>query len=299
MDDALCQLCPRKCGVDRKRGIGFCGVGEKAVVAKVMLHRWEEPCICFGAGSGAVFFSGCQLQCVFCQNHEISCKIKGEAMERDSLSSLFLELEKAGACNLNLVSPTPHFRVIIPALRKAKEKGLSLPVVLNSGGYEKKETLELLSGLVDIYLPDYKFFSPSLAKCYAGAEDYPAVCQSAIAEMHRQVGSPVWEGERLKKGVIVRHLILPGASKDSIAILKNLRDSFGKEGVVLSLLRQFTPLHRAMDFPSLSRRITSLEYQRVEQCARQLGFRWIYTQGKSSASEDFVPDFSSFSHLSR
>ncbi len=299
MEDLHCRLCPRECRVDRKRTVGFCGVGDKAVVAKAMLHLWEEPCICFGEGSGAVFFSGCQLKCVFCQNHEISCKIKGKAMDHAALSSLFLELEKSGACNINLVSPTPHLPTLIPALQMAKEQGLSIPVVYNSGGYEKTETLKLLEGLVDIYLPDYKFFSPDLSKCYAKAENYPAVCQSTITEMHRQVGDPIWEGEHLKRGVIVRHLVLPGASRDSVEIVKNLRDSFGKDGIVLSLLRQYTPMHRAGNFPVLSRRVASLEYQRVEKSARQMGFRWIYTQEKTSASEDFVPDFSSFSSLSR
>jgi len=287
----ICRLCPRECGVDRATAVGFCGAGKSVRIAKWMLHPWEEPCICDRNGSGAVFFSGCPLRCVFCQNHTISHQICGEPYSQSQLYDLFLRLEARGACNVNLVTPTPYLHQLIPAIRRAKELGLSIPIVMNSGGYEKTEVLRALEGLIDVYLPDFKFFDPALSKKYADAENYAEICREVIREMQRQTGSPKFFGKRLIRGVIVRHLILPGASRDSLRILDALYEDFGKGGIVLSLLRQYTPMHRASLFPELCRTVTTLEYRRVVNKAASLGFEWIYTQGKDSASETFVPDF--------
>ena len=289
--DQGCFLCPRECGVDRETGIGFCGAQRLPTVAKVMLHPWEEPCICYGKGSGAVFFSACQMRCVFCQNHTISQRQCGDPMDAAELSDLFLKLEERGACNLNLVSPTPHLNVLIPALEKAKAKGFTLPVVFNSGGYEKAEVLLRLEGLIDVYLPDFKFFDPMLSKTYGGAADYSHRATEAIVEMFRQTGGLRLEGEKLLRGTVVRHLILPGHTEDSVHILEHLSKIIPSKEIVLSLLRQYTPMHRAKEFPNLSRKLTTMEYNRVVKVADALGFSKVYTQEKESATEAYVPDF--------
>jgi len=289
-----CTLCPRECKTDREASSGFCRARLLPTVAKWMLHLWEEPCICEEPGSGAVFFSGCQLQCIFCQNYAISCQVRGKSMDRYALSDLFLTLEERGACNINLISPTPHLHEVIPALEIAKGKGLSLPIVFNSGGYEKEETIVSLRGLVDIYLPDYKFFSPELAKEFAGAENYPEVCRTALLAMYRQVGDPLWENDKLKKGLLIRHLILPGCSHDSVQVIRSLSRLFSQGSIVLSLMRQYIPMHKAVGHPMLSRTVTELEYQRVVKAAEEAGFDFLFTQKKESAKKDFVPDFTSF-----
>ncbi|MBR3837569.1 MAG: radical SAM protein [Clostridia bacterium] len=289
--DQSCFLCPRECGTDRQLRSGFCGAQSLPTVAKVMLHQWEEPCICYGGGSGAVFFSGCQMRCVFCQNHAISQRTCGDPMDTYALADLFLKLEEQGACNLNLVSPTPHLETLIPALEEAKKRGFSLPVVFNSGGYEKVSVLCRLEGLVDVYLPDFKFFDPVLSHTYGGAADYRERATEAIGEMLRQTGSPRLEGEKLLQGTIVRHLILPGHTDDSIHILDHLCGMLSPKDIILSLLRQYTPMHRAKEFPKLRRKLTTLEYHRVAKVADALGFSRIYTQEKESATEDYVPDF--------
>lgn len=297
MNKSLCTLCPRNCKVDRSKINGFCGALSKPTVSKVMLHRWEEPCICYGNGSGAVFFSGCQLRCVFCQNHEISSSLCGKEMNSLELSDLFLRLENEGACNINLVSPTPYLETIIPALENAKNKGLGIPVLFNSSGYERVESLKKLNGLVDIYLPDFKFYSTELSSRYAKAGDYAKHALASIEEMVRQTGSPFRIGDQLRKGVIVRHLVLPGASFDSVMILRILADHFSRDSIVLSIMRQYTPMFQAEKFPELSRKITSLEYTRVIKAAQQLGFQDIYTQSAESIGNKYVPDFSVFDEM--
>ncbi len=288
---SICTLCPRKCGVDRSSVQGFCGAGMQVTIARVMLHQWEEPCICTKSGSGAVFFSGCQLRCVFCQNHNISFHLQGKTYSEIDLIKVFLDLQKQGACNINLVSPTPYLDTIIPALYEAKKEGLAIPVMMNSGGYEKVDTLKRLDGLVDIYLPDYKFYSQDIAKEYAKAKDYAAICESALQEMHRQVGKPLFEENSLKRGVIIRHLVLPGTVADSLSVIRRIEALLPKEDVILSLLRQYTPLANANNYPLLKRKITTLEYQKVVGLAEELGFPNIYTQEKESASDAYIPDF--------
>ena len=295
MNQTSCTLCPRNCKIDRKLAAGFCGAPYLPRIAKAMLHQWEEPCICYGKGSGAIFFSGCQLRCVFCQNHVISRQIRGKEMNEKDLCALFLSMEEQGACNINLVTPTPYLRTVIPALELAKKSGLSLPIVFNSGGYESVETLKQLRGLVDIYLPDFKFYSKELSSRYAKALDYAEKCTEAISEMLFQTGNAQLNEDRLIKGTIVRHLVLPGCTSDSISVLQLLRKHFSEDRIILSLLRQYTPMANSNDFPELSRPITSLEYSRVVNSARELGFTNIYTQSKQSVGEEYVPDFSIFS----
>lgn len=286
-----CALCPRHCKVDRESQSGFCRASRLPKVAKVMLHRWEEPCICYEKGSGAIFFSGCQMQCVFCQNHLISCSNVGTEVDAENLVDLFFRLEEAGACNINLVSPTPHLNTLIPALEKARGKGLRLPTLFNSGGYESVETLRRLEGLIDIYLPDFKFFDSGISSSFAQAPDYAAVAVISLKEMVRQCPRLRWDKDRLLGGVIVRHLVLPGHTDDSEKVLHTVKQTVESDNIILSLMRQYTPMHRAKEFPSLSRPITSLEYTRVTRLAEKLRFSHIYTQGKESATEDFVPVF--------
>ncbi len=290
-----CTLCPRDCKIDRGRTFGYCRADKSINVAKVMLHKWEEPGICYQNGSGAIFFTGCQMHCVFCQNHSISTQSSGKKMTADELASIFLKLQDKGACNINLVSPTPYAKDTIKALEIAKEKGLSIPVVFNSGGYEKRETIQLFEGLVDIYLPDFKFYSSDVSKKYANAANYFEYCKEAISEMYRQTGEPVWEENRLKKGLMIRHLVLPGNTGDSFEVLKCIKETVPTEKIILSLLRQYTPMHKAFHFPELKRTITTLEYQRVVNFAEKNGFVNLYTQKKESVGENFVPDFTVFS----
>lgn len=294
MNHSLCKLCPRNCKIDRDSQIGFCGASGLPTVAKAMLHRWEEPCICYGNGSGAVFFSGCQLRCVFCQNNTISRRLCGKEMDASQLVSLFLSLQEQGACNINLVSPTPYLNTLVPALKESKKAGLSIPIVFNSGGYENADSLKYLEGLVDIYLPDFKFYSKELSTRYACAADYTERCLDSLIEMYRQTGKPQFKNTSLFKGMIVRHLILPGCTSDSLKILECLAGLFSSDDIILSLMRQYTPLVNKKDYPELSRAITSLEYNRVVQAAQKFGFTYIYTQSKQSVGEEFIPDFSFF-----
>lgn len=290
----FCKICPRHCPVDRTKNAGFCGAGKDAVVAKVMLHPWEEPCICRGAGCGAVFFAGCNLRCVFCQNSPISRRAEGRVFNENALCSLFFDLEEKGASCLDLVSPTPYLAVVLRALEKAKAKGLSLPVVWNSGGYESIEALRSIADLCDIYLPDFKFFDPELARALCGVADYPETCKEALLFMQNALGKPVFSAGRLLRGVLVRHLVLPNHTDDSAKILDFLHESFSSDGIVLSLMRQYTPAGDADRFPDLCRRLTTLEYQKVERLAQRYGFRFLYTQKKESATKEYIPDFTQF-----
>ena len=207
---------------------------------------------------------------------------------------LIFSLAEKGACNINLVSPTPYLEDLLPILETVKKRGLSIPILYNSGGYEKASSLSRLSGLVDIYLPDFKFFSPEISRRYAAAEDYEKRCSEAVLEMYRQVGDPVWKNGALKKGVIIRHLVLPGCVDDSERVLRHVAGILPRDGVVLSLLRQYTPLHLAALYPKIARNLTTLEYQRVVRLAREIGFPYLYTQKKESVGTKYVPDFSVF-----
>ena len=289
-----CELCPRRCGVDRSTARGYCRMGEKIVAARAMLHYWEEPCISGERGSGAVFFSGCVLGCVYCQNYDISTRGKGLEITEERLSEIFLELQEQGALNINLVNPTHFVPQIKRALTAAKERGLLVPIVYNSGGYERVETLRTLDGLIDIYLPDVKYFADDLAKRLSNAPNYFDTAMSAVAEMTRQTGKPQFDetGERLLRGTIVRHLVIPDCYKDSVEVIKRVGERFGGE-ILFSLMSQYTPLGRVQTDESLSRynrRITTFEYRKALDAVYASGLEG-YMQEKSSAKEEYTPDF--------
>lgn len=293
-----CNLCPRNCDVDRKIGkTGYCGQTDKIYVARAALHMWEEPCISGKEGSGTVFFCGCNLRCIFCQNHMIALgkDTKGSKVGKEvsisRLKDIFLELQHKGANNINLVTGSHYIPQIAQSLRLAKQEGLHVPVVYNTGGYEKKESLRLLEGLVDIYLPDMKYVSKELSKEYSHAEDYFEVAKSALEEMVRQVGEPEFDNRGyLKKGVIVRHLVLPGSTKDSKAVLDYLYGTYG-ERIYISIMNQYTPMEQIKNHPLLSRKVTKREYQKVIDYALSLGWENGFIQEGETAKESFIPGF--------
>ena len=289
-----CTLCPRHCGVDRPKRAdnpvsgSVCQMGTDAVVARAALHFWEEPCISGKNGSGTVFFSGCPLRCVFCQNRKISRERFGKALSPAELRAVFDNLIAQGAHNLNLVTPT-HF---VPAILEALGDGVPVPVVYNTGGYESVETLRLLEGRVDIYLPDMKYRDREMAKRYSGAPDYPAVAAEAIKEMFRQVG-PVQFDEHgmLKKGVIIRHLILPGGLENTKAVIDWVADTFPKGAVLFSLMSQYTPVSLPDGYPELNRRLTTRECTRAEEYLSERGIEAGFVQERTSAKEEYIPPF--------
>ncbi len=285
MNYSSCNLCPRECGADRTAGeVGFCGCPGQALVAKTMLHKWEEPALAGSGGSGAIFFGGCTLQCVYCQNRAISAAPVGKAMDAAALRREMENLIAQGAENIDLVTPTQFLPTILPALSPK----LPVPVVYNCGGYEKKETIAKLDGLVDIYLPDMKYGDDALAQRLSGAKDYFNLATQAIQEMARQVGAPQWEGERLKKGVIIRHLILPGQVENSLKVLDWIGDTFAPGQVLVSLMRQYTPMP-GLPAP-FDRKITDEEYDAVLSWMYLNGLQG-FTQEKSSGSAVYIPDF--------
>ncbi len=282
----ICNMCPRKCGVNRKEKNGFCASPQNFRVARAALHYWEEPCISGKKGSGTVFFSGCNLKCVFCQNHEISLKNKGAKVSEDKLIEIFERLIASGAENINLVNPT-HYALQLKALF-SKWK-CPVPVVYNCGGYESVETLKALEGIVDIYLPDFKYIRNDKAAKYSRAQDYPQTAQRAIAEMLRQQPKCVFEGGLMKKGVIIRHLILPGNTNSALEILDYCKNHF--KGAYLSLMAQYTPCGDLEKFPEINRKLTRREYEKVVSYAVQSGLNHAYVQELSSADENYIPPF--------
>ncbi len=289
-----CELCPRRCLVNRREVPGFCGQSDEIKIARAALHLWEEPCISVGNGSGAVFFSGCTLRCCFCQNHEISNDNKGYNVTRTELAEIFLRLQDEGAENINLVSPTPFVPSIIEALDMVKGK-LKIPVVYNCGGYERVETIKALKGYIDIYLPDIKYFSDEYAAEYSGSGgSYFETAIAAVREMQAQVGKPKFdENGKLLSGVIVRHMVLPTLRQDSMAVLKALREAFEPGDILLSLMSQYVPMYRATTedrYKKINRRVSTFEYNSVLDCARELGFDG-YSQERDSSDECFVPEF--------
>ena len=286
-----CRLCPRECGAARQSGQrGLCGAGKSLRVARAALHFWEEPCISGQTGSGTVFFSGCPLRCRFCQNHDISARCFGKDISVQRLAEIFLELQQQGANNVNLVSPTQYVPQMIEALDLAKPE-LKIPVVYNTGGYERVETLRMLEGYVDIWLPDAKYADPKRAGDYSNAANYPEVAFAAIAEMLRQAGDPVFDQNgMMRRGVIVRHLVMPGGMQDSLRVLEELANLRQKQHFLLSLMSQYTPYRRDETYPELNRRVSSYEYRRVCEYAQELGFEG-FQQERSSAKEEYTPDF--------
>ena len=291
LDITNCNLCPRRCGVNRTKRVGFCGAGEKVRIALVSLHQWEEPCLVGAKGAGTVFFSYCSLRCVYCQNHAISHGGQGVEVTTGRLAEIFLEQQARGAATLDLVTPTHYVPQIIAALDIAKARGLTLPVVYNSSAYENVETIEALKGYVDVYLPDMKYMSAASGGEYSAAADYFAAASAAITRMVEQVGPVQFTADgQLRRGVLVRHMVLPGHRHESMDIVKWLWETFGKT-VQVSLMNQYTPMYKAAEHKPLNRRLTTFEYDSVVDYALQLGMENAYIQERRSASAEFVPDF--------
>lgn len=287
-----CTLCPRNCGVNRLTGeVGYCGAPAEIIAARAALHMWEEPCLTGSTGSGTVFFSGCNLKCVFCQNHDIAIGETGKAITIARLAEIFLELQQKGAANINLVTPTHYIPQIREALILAKSNGLHLPVVYNTGGYEKPESLRLLDGLIDIYMPDMKYYSSELSSRYSFAPDYFTVACNALSEMYRQTGGCVFDDQgMMQRGILVRHLILPGQAKDSKKILRYLRNTYG-HNIWISIMNQYTPLAHVAGIPELNRKITDMEYDGVVDFAIGLGIENAFIQEGETAEDSFIPPF--------
>lgn len=288
----LCNMCPRECNVDRGLGkIGFCKVPNQIKVSRAALHFWEEPCISGEEGSGAVFFSGCNLRCVYCQNRKIAEGVYGREITVDRLAAIFLELQDKGANNINLVTPSHYVLQIIEALNLAKERGLKLPVVYNSSAYEKVRTLQLLEGYVDVYLPDFKYMDKGLSAKYSAAENYSEVAKRAIEEMVRQVGKPKFDEHGiLQKGVVVRHLVLPGCIRDSKEVIRYLHSTY-KNDIFISILSQFTPMKGLNKYPEINRKVSKKEYEEVVDFAIDIGVENGFIQEGDVAEESFIPDF--------
>lgn len=287
-----CALCPRECHVNRLQGKkGACRVSAGLQVARAALHMWEEPCLSGEKGSGTVFFSGCSLGCIFCQNYDIARGERGKVISSERLGEIFLELQEKGAANINLVTGEHFVPQILDALDQAQKKGLVLPVVYNSSGYEKVETLKLLEGYVDIYLPDFKYWDSELAGKYSHAPDYRERAMKAIEEMVRQTGKPDFDADGyMKKGVIVRHLVLPGAVRNSRAVLKYLYETY-REHIFISIMNQYTPMPQLEGYPELQRKVTRREYEKVLDYAVELGIENGFLQEGGTAEESFIPAF--------
>ncbi len=287
-----CRLCPRKCGAERNKGKhGVCGVSSDIYVARAALHFWEEPCISGTRGSGAVFFSGCTLKCVFCQNYELSHGENGKKVSVDRLSEIFLELEDKGANNINLVTPDHYIPLIREAMIKGRDKGLRIPYVINCSGYETRELIKELDGLADIYLDDFKYMDSEKALKYSGAGDYPERAKESLEEMVRQCPVPRFDEKGImQNGVIVRHLLMPGMVKNAKQVVDYVFDKYG-DNVHLSLMHQFTPFKRLEKYPEINRRVTHREYERLLDHAMERGITNAFIQDGSVAKESFIPEW--------
>lgn len=288
-----CRLCARNCSVNRNAGqAGYCGMDSRIFLARAALHMWEEPVISGTNGSGTVFFSGCSLKCVYCQNRNIAIGHIGKEVSVERLTEIFFELKNKGAHNINLVTPTHYVPQIVKALEKAKSEGLDLPIVYNTASYENVETIKMLDGLVDIYLADLKYFDCGISKRYSNAPDYFDVASAAIGEMVRQTGEIVFDtsGELLRKGVIVRHLVLPGCTSDSKQVLKYLYDNY-ENNIFYSIMNQYTPLCGLEDYPGINRRLSESEYDEVVDYAIEFGVENGFIQEGETAKESFIPEF--------
>lgn len=287
-----CLLCPKKCGINRRTGqTGVCGVSSEIKVARAALHYWEEPCISGKRGSGAVFFSGCSLHCVFCQNREISDGKAGKVISKERLSDIFMELADKGANNINLVTPGQYIPDIVWAVNDAKSRGMKLPIIYNTSGYENVTELKLLEGIVDVYLPDFKYMDSTLSARYSRAKDYPSVAKQALSEMVRQQPDVVIDDATglIQKGVIVRQLLLPGHVNDAKAVLKYLYDTY-HDHVYISMMSQFTPI-ALKDYPEINRTVTKREYERLVNYALEIGITNAFIQEGDVAKDSFIPAF--------
>lgn len=286
-----CNLCPRHCGINRNNSeLGFCRAGNKLKIARHSLHMWEEPCISGDKGSGTIFFSNCNLKCIFCQNYYISTENNGSLYTVEEFADMCIDLQNRGALNINLVTPTHFVPLIIDGLKLAKEKGLTIPIVYNTSSYENVETLKLLEGIVDIYLPDLKYIDNNISKKYSGIDDYFEVATKAIKEMYREQPKCIFNKDGImQKGVIVRHLLLPGMENDSKKILKYLYDTY-KNNIYISIMNQYTPV-RTLKYKELNKKVDENVYNDVIDYAWDIGIRNAFTQEEGTQKESFIPDF--------
>ncbi len=288
---SVCTICPRKCKTDREASVGFCGAGNTLKIARADKHMWEEPCISGEHGSGTIFFSGCSLRCVYCQNYEISQGFGGKYISEDELCDIILRLQDDGVHNINFVTPTHYTDSIVRVLDRIKHR-LSVPVIWNSGGYENEKTVQRLAGYVDVFLPDLKYITPGLSARYSGAADYFENASAAIKKMFDISGYPRFDScGMIVSGTLVRHLVLPSNMRESFKVLEFLAHEFDTEKLYVSIMRQYFPSHRASEFPEINRALTSLEYQRVTEYAIRLGIKNGFLQDKDSADKKFVPPF--------
>ena len=289
-----CNLCPRKCKVDRQNGeIGYCGCDDKMVIARYSLHKWEEPCISGEFGSGTIFFSYCNLRCLFCQNYDISTLHKGIVVSVEKFCDICIELQERGASNINLVTAVMYIPMVVEGLLLAKSKGLHIPIIYNSSGYESIEGLRMLEGLVDIYLPDFKYYDNKLGMKYSNCPKYFDCASLALAEMYRQVGRCEFDDEgMLVRGVIVRHLILPGCYEDSKKVIKFLFDNY-RNNIFISIMNQYTPV-RKLEYEELNRTIDDFEYDSIIDYAYDMGVRNAFVQDGETQRESFIPNFDEF-----
>lgn len=286
-----CTLCPRECNINRYKTLGYCQSNANIKIANYSLHKWEEPPISGNIGSGTIFFTYCCLKCIYCQNYSISINHNGYIVSEEKLASIMLKLQEKGAHNINLVTMTHYTPLIINSLKIAKEKGLSIPIICNTSGYEKVSTLKLLQGYIDIYLPDLKYTSPELSIKYSHCKDYFKIATSAIKEMYNQVGECEFNSEGIMtKGLIVRHLVLPGHIEDSKKILKYLYDTY-KDNIYISIMNQYTPVNKTK-YNNLNRKLTDREYNEVIEYAYDIGIRKAFVQDKDTCKESFIPNFS-------
>ena len=286
-----CNLCARNCLVDRYKTTGVCGCSNKMVIAKAYLHMWEEPCISGNTGSGTIFFSGCNLKCIFCQNYEISKDIVGKEVSIEDFSKICLNLEKQGANNINLVTPTPYVPLIIDGIKLAKENGLTIPIVYNTSSYENIDTIKMLDGIIDVYLPDLKYYDDKYAVMYSHAPNYFEYATKAINEMYKQVGTPIFNKDGIMvKGVIVRHMMMPNLLDDSKRIIKYLYDTY-KDNIYISIMNQYTPIKNFDRFTELNNKVSDNDYDNLINYACDLGIKKAFIQEGDTQSESFIPDF--------
>lgn len=295
MDLSKCDICPRNCNINRHNLPGYCLAKDKMVISRFSRHMWEEPVISGDNGSGTIFFSGCNLKCVYCQNHDISSTLKGKEIDIDEFVRICLKLEKSGVHNINIVTGTHFLPLIKEGIVKAKEKGFSIPIVYNTSSYEKVSSLKEMEGLIDIYLPDLKYYDNSLSKKYSSCDNYFEVATSAIDEMYRQVGKPVIKKGLMKKGVIVRHLMLPTHLEDSKKIIKYLYDTY-KDNIYISIMNQYTPV-RKTDYKELNDTVKDSEYDELINYALDLGVKNAFIQEGGANLDSFIPDFDIYDAL--
>ena len=292
-----CNICPRKCGVNRnKKELGFCKAGNKIKIARYSLHFWEEPCISGKKGSGTIFFSGCNLKCIFCQNYDISFNNNGKEITIERFADICIDLQNQKALNINLVTPTIYIPLIKEGLILAKKKGLKIPIVYNTSGYESVDSLKELDGLIDIYLPDFKYYDNNLAKKFSLAPDYFENTSLALKEMYRQVGSPIFKNNIMKKGIIVRHLLLPTHVDDSKKVIKYLYDNY-KDNIYISIMNQFTPIRKIEKYKELNSTVKEEEYDELINYALDLGVKNAFIQEGETCMESFIPDFNNYENI--